>query len=96
MPSKRPSHRRPWAEPHRELDLDRATGGRSTTQRRGEDWTVQRIRSSDKAYRCPGCQQEIAPGTAHVVAWAQDGLFGAGAALADRRHWHAACWDRAR
>src|SRR5699024_881962 len=65
VPSKRPSRRRPWGEPHRELDLDRATGGRSTTQRRGEDWTVQKIRASDKAYRCPGCQQEIGPGTAH-------------------------------
>ena len=29
-----------------------------------------------------------------VVAWAEDSLFGAEAALAARRHWHTACWDR--
>lgn len=94
MASKRPSRRRPWGEPHRELDLDRAMGGRSTASRRGEDWTVQKVRGSDKTYRCPGCQQEIPAGTPHVVAWAQDSLFGAGAALDARRHWHSACWER--
>ena len=94
MPSKRPSRRRPWAEAHRELDLDRATGGRSSVLRDGQPWTVQRVRGNDKTYRCPGCQQEIAVSTPHVVAWAQDSLFGAEAALAARRHWHTACWDR--
>ena len=72
--------------------MDRATGGRTTQERNGEEWTVQTIRSSDKAYRCPGCHQEIPAGTAHVVAWANDSLFGAQAALADRRHWHNRCW----
>ena len=56
--------------------------------------TVQKVRGNDKTYRCPGCQQEIAGGTPHVVAWADDSLFGAEAALAARRHWHTACWDR--
>ncbi|GAA1813695.1 hypothetical protein HC028_06860 [Planosporangium flavigriseum] len=44
--------------------------------------------SATKAYRCPGCDHEIAPGVAHVVAWPADGLGGP----ADRRHWHTGCW----
>lgn len=90
----RKSSRRPWGQPHVELDLDRARGGRSTTSRQGQDWTVQRIRSSQKEYRCPACHQAISAGTPHVVAWANDSLFGKDAALADRRHWHVNCWDR--
>ena len=90
----RKSSRRPWGEPPPELDLDRARGGRSIASRGGEDWTVQRIRSGDKAYRCPGCNQMITAGTPHVVAWANDSMFGAEAALAQRRHWHNNCWER--
>lgn len=41
----------------------------------------------DKTYRCPGCQQEIRPGTAHLVAVANDDVEG-------RRHWHTQCWHR--
>ena len=34
------------------------------------DWVVRRVPAgAAKAYRCPGCDQEIAPGTPHVVAW---------------------------
>ena len=62
--------------------------------RNGQEWTVQRLRSSDKQYRCPGCNQMIDAGTPHVVAWGNDSLFGAEAALSERRHWHSACWDR--
>jgi hypothetical protein len=40
---------------------------------------------ADKAYRCPGCQNPIPPGTGHVVAWPQD-------LVDDRRHWHLHCW----
>ncbi|MFM1726468.1 MULTISPECIES: ATP/GTP-binding protein [Rhodococcus] len=40
-----------------------------------------------KTYRCPGCDQEVRPGVAHVVAWPAD----AGGAD-DRRHWHTGCW----
>lgn len=46
-----------------------------------------------KSYRCPYCQQEIQPGTAHIVSWPREsgtGLDSAG----DRRHWHTACWSR--
>ncbi|WP_040788961.1 hypothetical protein [Nocardia paucivorans] len=40
-----------------------------------------------KVYRCPGCDHEISPGVAHVVAWAVDGDAD------DRRHWHRGCWN---
>ncbi len=38
-----------------------------------------------KAYLCPGCQQEIAAGVAHVVVVPRD-------APDLRRHWHTSCW----
>ncbi len=47
--------------------------------------TVQPVRAV-KEYRCPGCNQEIKQGTAHVVAWRPDDEEG-------RRHWHRGCWD---
>jgi hypothetical protein len=42
-----------------------------------------------KTYRCPGCDHEIFPGTGHevVVPLHAPDL---------RRHWHTACWRRAR
>ena len=55
------------------------------------DWVVRAIpgEAAVKAYRCPGCDQEIQPGTAHVVVWP---AYTPG--LAERRHWHRPCWDR--
>ncbi|MEW5811980.1 MAG: hypothetical protein AB1925_21335 [Actinomycetota bacterium] len=45
-----------------------------------------------KVYRCPGCDHEIKPGTAHVVVWpAMEGRAG-DASVDDRRHWHTPCW----
>ncbi|MFD0688405.1 ATP/GTP-binding protein [Actinomadura fibrosa] len=54
------------------------------------DWIVRMVAGANatKAYRCPGCDQEIPPGVAHVVAWPADGRGGAD----DRRHWHRPCW----
>ena len=54
------------------------------------DWTVRRIpgAGSAKAYRCPGCDQEIAAGVGHIVAWPAEG-----GGLDDRRHWHRPCWN---
>jgi len=46
------------------------------------------VGGSEKAYRCPGCDQEIMGGRPHVVAWPS---FDSGAG--DRRHWHQACWQ---
>jgi len=38
-----------------------------------------------KAYRCPGCQTEIRPGTPHLVVMEHEDPD-------LRRHWHTPCW----
>jgi tRNA(Ile2) C34 agmatinyltransferase TiaS len=45
--------------------------------------------TGERMYRCPGCQQEIRPGTIHLVVVPDHdpGL---------RRHWHTPCWRRER
>ncbi|OJV83597.1 MAG: hypothetical protein BGO37_10155 [Cellulomonas sp. 73-92] len=91
MPSSRRSAKRPYAAAHVPLDLDRASGGRSAESGPDGEWVVQRLRGSDKEYRCPGCDQLIAAGTAHLVAWRSDDLLGDG--VQGRRHWHPACWQ---
>jgi len=55
------------------------------------EWTVRQVSgvATVKSYRCPGCDQEIVPGTPHVVAWNADQLIG----VEGRRHWHTVCWD---
>ncbi|MCI0633380.1 MAG: hypothetical protein L0206_05595 [Actinobacteria bacterium] len=45
---------------------------------------VRRV-SGDKAYRCPGCDLEVRPGTWHLVVVP-------GGAPDERRHWHEGCW----
>jgi len=69
--------------------------GRGATRRESGpdgDWLVRTVTgtAASKTYRCPGCDQEVPPGTAHVVAWPGDG---AGPGLEQRRHWHTACWN---
>ncbi|GAB2735359.1 ATP/GTP-binding protein [Sinomonas soli] len=58
------------------------------------DWRVRQVttRSAAKVYTCPGCSRSIPPGTAHLVVWADDHLFGEEAGIAERRHWHTHCW----
>lgn len=76
------------------LDPDRLRAlPRTETGPDGEDYTVRQVRGSEKSYRCPGCDQLIAPGAAHVVAWRTEHLLGQQAAMDDRRHWHRACWQ---
>ena len=55
----------------------------------GYDYEVRPIAAARavKTYRCPGCDHEIRPGTAHVVVWPADRGEGE-----DRRHWHTPCW----
>ncbi|MFI0470892.1 hypothetical protein ACH347_43110 [Saccharopolyspora sp. 5N102] len=55
------------------------------------DWMVRTVPAAQatKAYRCPGCDHEIRPGIAHVVAWPEAEQGG----VADRRHWHNGCWS---
>lgn len=43
--------------------------------------------TSDKEYRCPGCDHLIRPGVWHLVV-VPDGDPDA------RRHWHTECWRR--
>ena len=38
-----------------------------------------------KTYRCPGCNQEVRPGTPHLVVMDQGDVE-------LRRHWHTPCW----
>ncbi|MBI1352259.1 MAG: hypothetical protein GC156_14225 [Actinomycetales bacterium] len=54
------------------------------------DWVVQKVTgsASTKAYRCPGCDQEIRPATPHTVAFRSDDPQG----VEHRRHWHTPCW----
>ncbi|WP_414637683.1 hypothetical protein [Actinomycetospora sp.] len=69
-------------------------GGALTHEERGgRRYAVRAVAGSaaTKSYRCPGCNQEIRPGTAHVVAWPVDGPDGGGD---ERRHWHSGCWRR--
>ena len=53
------------------------------------DWLVRSVTgaAATKIYRCPGCDQEIARGTAHLVVW-PEGASGE----EHRRHWHTPCW----
>jgi hypothetical protein len=83
-------------EPPAPLDLDRATGGgRRVESFRGADWVVRPVSGprAVKAYRCPGCDQEVPPGVPHLVVWPFDGPVGlAGGGVTERRHWHTPCW----
>lgn len=91
----RKSQKRPWNQPHRPLDLDRlASLPRTEAGPGGNSYTVRNISAGAKDYTCPGCLQPVRAGQGHVVAWRNDGFFGAEADLADRRHWHKSCWQR--
>ena len=87
-----------WQREYVPLDVDSVTRGwtRSESRDDGGAWKVRTVSGGDKAYRCPGCDQMIPPGTAHTVAWPADHLFGAQAGLEDRRHWHTSCWREGR
>ncbi len=92
--SSRSRARRRDVEPE-PLDLERILAGtRRVEAKRDGSWNVQpqAANAAIKSYVCPGCGLEIAPGTAHLVAWRADGLFGEADALAARRHWHTHCW----
>ena len=66
-----------------------ATSGERREDWRGETYAVRAITGSGatKAYRCPGCDQEIRSGAPHLVTWPEFDV-----AADDRRHWHSACW----
>ncbi|GAA3232928.1 ATP/GTP-binding protein [Actinocorallia longicatena] len=80
----------------RDGDGGKAVGGawsygvQGTEQATDGDWHVRTILASAavKTYRCPGCDQTIPPGTAHLVAWPADR-----GGEDFRRHWHRPCWN---
>ncbi|MFA5708631.1 hypothetical protein [Mycolicibacterium sp.] len=78
--------------PHRPLGMPLAQQ-RIEVGADGHDYAVRQVAAAraTKVYRCPGCDQEIRPGVAHVVVWPAD--LGEDA-IADRRHWHTACWGK--
>ncbi len=93
--SNRPRVRRGASGGEEESDLSAGLLGRSRGESgRDGQWNVQSVAaiSATKFYTCPGCGLEIAPATAHIVAWRADGLMGEADDLAARRHWHAHCW----
>lgn len=59
-------------------------------------WMVQSMPAdaATKTYTCPGCNQVVVPGTAHVVAWPREASIGSLSAVDERRHWHTSCWQR--
>jgi hypothetical protein len=101
--SPRRAERRPAGEPSKPRRAPRRKGGSQpddSAARLGPpqlqewpdgDWIVRPVpgAAATKLYRCPGCNQELQPGTAHVVVWPADASGAEG-----RRHWHNACWRR--
>ena len=84
-PARRPPARRP-----------------ETVEEAGDgDWVVRTLTGagSTKAYRCPGCDQEIRPSTPHVVTWpayprnSDLEPWDTDSSADQRRHWHTVCWQ---
>lgn len=93
-----PRSNRRRRDDHDDASLDRLIAGwRRTETRRGREYSVQPVSGarSEKAYTCPGCGRSIEIGVAHLVVWREDGVLGAAADLAARRHWHTHCWKTA-
>ncbi len=69
-------------------------GGARLDEQPDGTWAVRQVAgaAASKTYRCPGCQQEILPGTPHLVAWPAETPVGAFGGANDRRHWHTPCW----
>ncbi|ONM47221.1 ATP/GTP-binding protein [Nocardia donostiensis] len=90
MPRRKPRpDRRTGARRDGPAPLGDVFGRRETGPDGDELYMVRTVPGSRavKTYRCPGCDHEIRPGTAHVVAWPVDG------GEMDRRHWHRGCWN---
>lgn len=72
---------------HREL---RPTSNQHLEIWQGIEYVVRQLSGagSAKVYRCPGCDQEVRPATAHVVVWPEGDED-----ATHRRHWHKVCWE---
>lgn len=66
----------------------------STRQVRGETFLFRPVSAAraQKRYTCPGCNQPVQPGTAHVLAWPRVPEVGVESGMSQRRHWHTHCW----
>ena len=62
----------------------RVFGAEAPEWARMEGYQV-RVSMGEKAYRCPGCDHEVRPGTQHLVVIP-------GGDRDERRHWHTGCW----
>jgi hypothetical protein len=76
-------------------------GGHQVAETKADgEWLVRSVTGSAtaKSYRCPGCQQLVAPATPHLVVWPADpsllAALSGDEALDERRHWHTGCWRR--
>jgi hypothetical protein len=83
-----PRQNRRRLEPEQESARPLSTVGERREDWRGDEYVVRSVTgAAAKAYRCPGCDQEISAGVPHVVVWPlhhED--------ASDRRHWHIPCW----
>lgn len=70
-------------------ERDIAASHQSIEEHQEGIYLVRRITgsSSNKPYRCPGCDQLIPMATPHTVAWIEHDVE-------SRRHWHTACWNK--
>ena len=88
-PARHGAGRKPSTEPGTGSGSQRL-GGEQVHWWRGMEYRVRSVpgaAASAKPYRCPGCDQLLAPGLGHLVAWPADDLD-----ASDRRHWHTSCW----
>jgi hypothetical protein len=83
-----------YARPARPL----RTGWAGSVEKSDGLWVTRTVDAAHalKTYRCPGCNQEIKPGTPHVVVWPHTPPVGATSSVAYRRHWHTGCWNSRR
>ncbi|HLS76110.1 MAG TPA: ATP/GTP-binding protein [Nocardia sp.] len=90
MPRRKPRSDRRTGRPDAGRALSDVFGSIEPGPGGDEEYSVRTIPAARalKTYRCPGCDHEIAPGVAHIVAWPR---IGGGAE--DRRHWHRGCWN---
>ncbi|TFV89130.1 hypothetical protein [Blastococcus sp. CT_GayMR16] len=98
MPRRRPGPRS--GSGSRSSDREPARRSEQVEQAADGDWVVRAITgaATGKTYRCPGCDQEIRPGTPHVVTWpayprdSDLDPWDTESSADWRRHWHTACW----
>lgn len=92
MPNRRRQSKH--ARPHRPLGAHHP----QAVARADGEWLVRTIPAgaSQKSYRCPGCDQLVRAGQAHLVVWPRVASLGSLSAIDERRHWHRTCWERRR